>query len=74
MIHSMRVMGRQGDAKIQWDVALKEEVESAEQSFAEKVKSGMLAFSVDPVTKSSEQIHEFDPNSDIVLVPQISGG
>ena len=74
MKHSMRIMGRSGDVAVKWDTETPTEVEEARKSFVEKMKSGMLAFEVAPDTKESKQVTKFNPDADMVLVPQISGG
>lgn len=73
--HEMRVMGSQGDIKIQWDPNSAEEVEIARTEFNQLRRKNFLAFAVDRRGNKGEQITEFDPDAEkIILAPQIRGG
>lgn len=71
----MRVMGKQGDTKILWSADNDAEVKAAREHFNSLRAKGMLAFSVKRNGDKGEQITEFDPNAEkIIMAPQIRGG
>ena len=77
--HIMQIQGRKGDEPIEWDVAVKEEVRTAEEKFGELLLGGHLAFSVnpegDPRGLEGELIRTFDKHAErILMVPPLAGG
>ncbi len=77
--HIMQIQGRKGDEPVMWDVAVKEEVDAAQEKFAELLLGGHLAFSVnaegDPRGMEGELIREFDSKAErILMVPPMAGG
>jgi hypothetical protein len=70
------VMDHTGDTKVIWSRDNADEVEAAREQFKRLKKKGFAAFKV--VGKSGEkgeQIDEFDPNAErIILVPPMAGG
>lgn len=74
--HEMAIMGQSGDTKLIWDKDNEIEVANAKRSFDDLRSKGFLAFKV--IGKSGEkgeQITEFDPNSErLILVPPMRGG
>jgi hypothetical protein len=71
----LRIMGSQGDLKVTWSVDDPNEVEMARKQFSELRAKGFLAFRVDKQEDKGEQITEFDPAAEkIILAPQIRGG
>jgi hypothetical protein len=71
----MSVMGRSGDTKILWDRNNADEVAAARAQFDALRRKSFLAFSVRRNGERGEQINEFDPEAEkIILAPQIRGG
>ena len=74
--HEMAVMDRTGDTKIMWDPDNPDEVSAARKTFDELVgKKKMLAFSVKKSGKQGEQVREFDPKAErLIITPALVGG
>lgn len=72
---SLCVMGPSGDTKTIWDKNKPDEVAAARQQFNTLRQKGYLAFRVQPGGKPGEQVFEFDPNAEqIILSPPVAGG
>jgi len=66
---------KQGDLKVIWDSENEDEVELAERQFDEAKEKGFLAFKVKKDGGKGQQIKEFDPDSEkIIMIPPIAGG
>lgn len=73
--HSMAIMGKEGDTKIMWSADRPEEVENARNSFNSLREKRYLAFRVNEKGDKGEQMKEFDPKAEkIILVPPMAGG
>jgi hypothetical protein len=69
----MRIMGRSGDTKVDWDLDSEEAVREAERIFGEHMGRGAFAFRVQG--NDSERIESFDPRAqEIVVLYPMSGG
>lgn len=74
MAGRMRIMGRSGDTKVDWDLDSEEAVREAERIFREHITRGAYAFRVTD-TEDSERIEQFDARaSEIVVLYPMSGG
>ena len=74
MAGRMRIMGRSGDTKVDWDLDSEEAVREAERIFREHINRGAYAFRVTD-TQDSERIEQFDARaSEIVVLYPMSGG
>lgn len=72
-MHKLQILGSRGDDTFEWDVEVKEQVETAAQIFSEKLLNGYYAFIVKE--EKRELIHIFDPEAErIVMFPAIAGG
>lgn len=70
----MRIMGRSGDTKVDWDLSSEEAVREAERIFKGHVARGAYAFRVQG-GETSERIDEFDAAArEIVVLYPMSGG
>jgi hypothetical protein len=79
MANVMRYAKRgEGDVRLSWDPANKEEVKAAKKAFDDLLKKGYCAWRVDlPVDKrdNTTRITEFDPEAkEIVVLPKMTGG
>ena len=74
--HEMAVMDRTGDTKIMWDPENPDEVANARRTFEDLVHTKkMLAFSVKKSGKQGEQVKQFDPQAErLILTPALQGG
>lgn len=72
----MNVLNNTGDSKFMWDRHNADEVAGARAQFNELKKKGFIAFKVDKEGKKTpEQITEFDPNLErIIMSPPMVGG
>lgn len=72
----MAVMNpRAGDLKVIWDSDNDEEVEAAREQFNSLTGKGYMAYSVTGRGRKGEQIREFDPDAEkIILAPALRGG
>lgn len=64
-----------GDTKTVWDADNPDEVNQARRTYNDLIKKNFLAFSVGRRGKKDEQIDEFDPDAEqIIMCPQMKGG
>lgn len=71
----MRVMGREGDTRVTWNARDVDEVAAAREQFDRLRARGFLAFAVGEGGAKGEQITEFDPNAQkMILAPPMAGG
>jgi len=72
----MAILDRTGDTKLIWDCESKDEVDNARETFNRLRKKGYLAYKVvGKEGNKGEQIHEFDPDAErIILSPAMKGG
>lgn len=71
----LATMGRTGDTKLIWDPSKKDEVDAAKRMFDDLRKKSYLAFLVAKKGDKGEQIREFDPKAErIILAPPMAGG
>jgi hypothetical protein len=69
------ILDRTGDTKIIWDPAKQDEVDVAKKSFSDLIAKGYRAFKVAASGNKGEQIREFDPKAEkIILAPALVGG
>ena len=75
MKNTMSAMGSAGDTKVEWDPDNKEEVKVAERTFKDLTKKGFTGFRVYDDGKKGQQLTEFDPQAErILLIPPMAGG
>lgn len=75
VIGEMRVMGRKGDTRIIWDPDNEHEVAQARKTFDDLRKKRFVAFKVGSGGKKGEQVTEFDPSAEkLILAPPMAGG
>ena len=75
MIGELRIMGRQGDARLLWNSDIPEEVIKVKAQFEEAMKRKCLAFEGTPDGSPGKRITEFNPLAErIVIIPQLAGG
>jgi hypothetical protein len=68
-------MDLSGDSKVHWDKNNAVEVEAAKASFDVLKKKGYVAFRLNSDGSTGEQIREFDPNAEKILMrPPLQGG
>lgn len=68
-------MGKEGDTKVIWSAENEDEVAQAKKTFTDLLKKGFLAFSVKKDGDKGEQVKEFDPAAEkLILVPRMAGG
>jgi hypothetical protein len=75
--HVLHITDETGDARIMWDPASQDEVDTAKAAFDKGKKKGMLAYAVDPNSggRTGEVIREFDETrGKIIMVRQTQGG
>lgn len=73
--NQMRVMGRGGDTKIEWDPDKKKEVAEAKRTFESLIKEGYKAFLICDEGNKGSQMDKFDPEAErILMVAPIVGG
>jgi hypothetical protein len=71
----MATLSRAGDVRIIWNPDIPAEVAAAKKSFDDLTKKGHLAFAVKRTGDKGEQIREFDPDAEkIILAPPMRGG
>lgn len=71
----MHILDESGDLKVIWDSKNVDEVAAARDQFNNLLKKGFLAFSVKQNGEAKEQIHEFDPDAEkLIMVPAVVGG
>lgn len=63
-IHSVSL----GDNTIEFDVAVAEEVSTARDTFGNALAEGFFAYVIDPVTKQSMHVTEFDPGAALTVM------
>ena len=72
---AIAIMGSAGDTKKIWDKNNPDEVEDAKESFKRLRKKGYLAFHVNKKGDKGEQMTEFDPDAErMIMVPPMQGG
>lgn len=75
MTGSMNLLSRQGHTVVaEWDTEDATTVERANEEF-DRIVAFNLAYTVDPVTKKSEQLHKFDPEVETIIfhAPLVGG-
>lgn len=71
----MATLNKLGDVRIIWNPDIPAEVAAAKKSFDDLTKKGHLAFAVKRSGDKGEQIREFDPEAEkIILAPPMRGG
>lgn len=75
MTSTLSILDHTGDTRIEWDGDDPASVEIARASFDAALRKGHLAYRVGAGGRQGEQIREFDPAAErIVLSPQLVGG
>ena len=70
----MEIMGKEGDLKVNWDSANREETRAAKEMFDKKTKDGWLAYKVKSEGRGA-RVTEFDPDLEkLTLIPPVAGG
>jgi ribosomal protein L19E len=71
----LAIMNHTGDTKILWDSDDRDEVAAARQQFDTLIGKGFIAFRTDKKGDKGEQIREFDPKAErIIMCKQLKGG
>jgi hypothetical protein len=71
----MATLSRAGDVRIIWNPDNAAETAAAKKSFDDLTKKGHLAFAVKKTGDKGDQIREFDPDAEkIILAPPMRGG
>jgi len=71
----MATLSKLGDVRIIWNPDIPAEVAAAKKSFDDLTKKGHLAFAVRRTGDKGDQIREFDPDAEkIILAPPMRGG
>lgn len=71
----LAIISAEGDTKVMWDPANKDEIEAAEAQFDRLVKKGFTAFAVKKDGEKGKKISEFDADAGkIIMVPKMVGG
>lgn len=71
----LEVIDLTGDTKVHWDKNKPAEVAMARASYDTLIEKGYKAFKLNSDGTQGEQIREFDPNAQrILLAPQFAGG
>lgn len=75
-VNEMKIMDpSKGDVKVIWNPDVPAEVESARAQFNTLRGKGYLAYSVGARGRRGEQIREFNPDAEsIILAPPLVGG
>ena len=74
-LHQMRVMGRKGDTRVEWDPKVPAEVEQARKTFEAYKDKGFAVFAVTRHGDKGKQVRDFNPDAEeILFVPPIAGG
>jgi hypothetical protein len=74
-VGDMRVMGREGDARIMWDPSKPVEVEHARRMFDDMRAKGYNAYSVKEKGDKGEVVRTFDPKAaKVILAMPMAGG
>jgi hypothetical protein len=75
VIGEMRVMGRKGDTRIIWNPDNADEVAQARKTFDDLKSKRFVAYTVSPGGGKGEQVSEFDPGAEkMILAPPMAGG
>ena len=71
---AFRILDRNGDTTIEWDVKDKESVAKVRAEFERVVAEGYMTFRVD-APDSGELIREFDPTAEAIIAtsPMVGG-
>lgn len=73
--HMLQTLDRSGDTKVIWDRTNADEVAVAQRTFRDLTRKGYLAYKADKRGDQGEQIREFNPDAErIILVPPSQGG
>jgi len=75
MSRSIVKMSGKGDETVaEWDIETvsPERLEEIEKEFAQMTANGY--FAADVTDKRNELIQKFDPNADILMIPNVQGG
>lgn len=72
----MATMTEEGDVKVEWEPGKHQEEEAARSTFDNMTQNkGYAAFRTDARGQRGQQIREFDPSAErILLVPPMQGG
>jgi hypothetical protein len=71
----LSIINRKGDTTITWSSDRPVEVENARENFRKMREKGYLAYRMTRSGDKGEQIHEFDPLAEkIILAPPMAGG
>jgi hypothetical protein len=74
-MHSMHMLGRQGDTETHWDPADPESVRTARRLFEQYKNARCLAFTIREPGGDAFQIRDFDPEAgEIVVTRPLVGG
>ena len=72
---AIAVLGSAGDTKTIWDKNNSDEVDLARETFNKLKAKRYLAFRVNKDGSKGEQMSEFDPNAErMIMVPAMQGG
>jgi hypothetical protein len=73
--HVLQYMSDEGDSRIIWDPANRDEVDAARETFNKLTKKGYQAYEVRRGGERGQRVREFDPNLErLILAPATVGG
>jgi len=73
--HMLSILDASGDQRIIWDPDNADDVAHAKETFDSWIKKGRRAFSVNKKGEKDQQIREFDPRAEkVILAPALVGG
>jgi hypothetical protein len=71
----LQYMSDEGDTRVIWDPDNPDEVDNARRTFTDLVKKGYRAYRVRRGGEKGEQVREFDPRMErVILAPATVGG
>lgn len=71
----LRILGQEGDVKVEWNPDVEEEVKMAKKVFDENKKKGYRAFLLYDEGKRGEELKEFDKFAEkVVFITPMVGG
>jgi len=71
----MNILDHTGHSELEWDANNEIEIANIKKKFKEMIEKGYSAFKLDPITKKSKKITEFDPLAEeITMTPPARKG
>lgn len=64
----MNILDHTGHSSLEWDANNEIEIQNMKKKFKEMIDKGYSAFKIDPKTKKSTPLTEFDPIAEEILL------